>query len=187
MKCDGFWKVECSGKHSAILILFYSFEIENKNDKWKNTNKRKKQIIGYKFNQMKNALWSKQAQKEQFQVKFYRFQIDARWTIDTVSVIEDHQKIRTKKNQTNWRSTRSRLSSFLSSFLLKFQDFRTAKNMVRWMKSFWLLYIFILILLKRWTTRKYWNVRKQQFCQLWKLFFTNIFVEQQNFKATKKA
>jgi len=136
---------------------------------------------------MENALWSKQAQKGQFQVKFYRFQIDARWTIDTVSVIEDHQKIRTKTNQTNWMSTRSRLSSFLSSFWLKFQDFRTAKNMVRWMKSFWLLYIFILILLKRWTTRKYWNVRKQQFCQLRKLFFTKYFCKTTKFQSDEKS
>ena len=156
---------------------------KNKNGRWKNTTKRKKQIIGNKFNQMKNALWSKQAQNGQFQVKFYRFQIDARWTIDTVSVIEDHEKIRRKTNQTNWRRTRWRLSSFLTSFWVKFQDFRTAKNMVRWIKLFWLFYILILIILKRWTTRKYWNVRKQQFCQLRKLFFTTYFCKRTKFQS----
>ena len=72
---------------------------------------------------------------------------------------------------------------FLTSFWLKFQDFRTAKNMVRWIKLFWLFYILILILLKRWTTRKYWNVRKQQFCQLRKLFFTTYFCKRTKFQS----
>lgn len=70
----------------------------------------------------------------------------------------------------------------VSNFWLKFHDFRAAKNIVMRIKYvFWLLYILISILFKRWTTRKYWNVRKQQFCQLGKLFFTK------GIKATKKA